>query len=141
MQPTSTAIAMPTSRPGVEPASAKTTQTATAATGGSHRTGTSHQSILDGYHRSCSADMDTPLSLALSARVAGHEFRHRRFAPSTSFPVPLAQPFGPPRFSSGSGGAMSRAGAAGGGGWGPGGRPEPLEEGLLLPRHGGSAPP
>src|SRR5262245_59450906 len=86
MQPTSTAIAMPTSRPGVEPASAKTTQTATAATGGSHRTGTSHQSILDGYHRSCSADMDTQLSLALSARVAGHEFRHRRFAPSDLLP-------------------------------------------------------
>src|SRR6516162_547260 len=61
MPATSTATARPTSRPGVEPASAKATQTTTAATGDTHRTGTTHQSIFDGYHRSCSADMGTPV--------------------------------------------------------------------------------
>src|SRR5262245_5156310 len=84
MPTTSTAIATPTSRPDVEPVIAEATQTATAATGGTHRTGTSHQSIFDGYHRSCSADMDTPLCLAPSDRLAGHGFRLRRLHPRTS---------------------------------------------------------
>src|SRR5690348_1922070 len=82
MPATNTATATPTSRPDVEPASAEATQTATAATGGTHRTGTSHQSILDGYHRSCSADMDT--LVVVSALV----LRRRSRVPVSALALP-----------------------------------------------------